>query len=208
MSILNPPPGSNAAVVSPEAPIGDGHGLPARFTLSRELGPGRWSGADRQTGESVFVKIDADITAIEREAGALAAIGDPGVVALRACGRAADGAFLVTSGVDGRDLQTILGDHGRLPAGEAARLLTRLAAALDAVHRAGWLHRDLKPANIVVAADGAPVIVDFGAATRLTGAPRDEPYSDLTHGYAAPEQYQSRATEDRRTDVYGLAAIG
>lgn len=206
MSILNPPPGSNAALASPEPPIGGG--LPVRFALSRERGPGRWFGHDRQTGESVFVKIDADITAIEREAAALAAIRDPGVVGLRACGRSADGAFLVTSGVDGRDLQTILGDHGRLAAAEAARLLTRLAAALDAVHRAGWLHRDLKPANIVVAADGAPVIVDFGAATQLTGVPRDEAYSDLTHGYAAPEQYQMRATEDRRTDVYGLAAIG
>jgi len=43
-------------------------------------------------------------------------------------------------------------------------LFERCARALHAAHEAGVVHRDVKPGNIVVAHDGAPVLLDFGLA--------------------------------------------
>ena len=37
---------------------------------------------------------------------------------------------------------------------------------LEQVHAAGYLHRDIKPANVVIGTDGAPILLDFGAARR------------------------------------------
>lgn len=90
-----------------------------------------------------------------------------------------------------------------------AQLLLRLIDALEALHRAQCLHRDVAPDNILVLPDGAPLLLDFGAARRVIG--------DLTHaltailkpGYAPVEQYAETATMKQGpwTDVYALCAV-
>jgi serine/threonine-protein kinase len=77
---------------------------------------------------------------------------------------------LIMEYVDGLPLD----EHVRgsnLSALEVVELLRALMEALEAVHGAGVLHRDVKASNILVrAADGRPVLVDFGAGAYL-GAP-------------------------------------
>jgi serine/threonine protein kinase len=51
-----------------------------------------------------------------------------------------------------------------LPPTKAAALVEKLARAMQAAHEAKILHRDLKLANVLLAADGAPKITDFGLA--------------------------------------------
>ncbi|MBM4063942.1 MAG: serine/threonine protein kinase, partial [Planctomycetes bacterium] len=93
-------------------------------------------------------------------------------------------------------------------AGEGLRRLVvffvTAARALATAHRAGIVHRDLKPQNLMVAPDGAPVVLDFGLALpldeeRLTVA------GELlgTPLYMAPEQIEGMKA-DARTDVYAL----
>jgi len=91
---------------------------------------------------------------------------------------------------------------------EVARILSRLAPALDFAHNRGVIHRDLKPGNILFDGEGNPYISDFGLAklaesnvnltgTGLMGTP----------AYMSPEQARGEKEIDGRSDLYALGAI-
>ncbi|HEY6253073.1 MAG TPA: serine/threonine-protein kinase, partial [Candidatus Angelobacter sp.] len=46
-------------------------------------------------------------------------------------------------------------------------LFSKVALAVDFLHRHGIIHRDLKPANILVGTDLQPKVLDFGLALRM-----------------------------------------
>ena len=115
-------------------------------------------------------------------------------------------AYIVMEYVEGESLASILESRGRLPADEWQPLLDRLLDALAHVHDHGYLHRDIKPANIVIrAADGEPVLIDFGAA-RVASQQRTHTRV-LTDGYAPIEQYTNQERQRPPTDIYALAAV-
>jgi serine/threonine-protein kinase len=91
-------------------------------------------------------------------------------------------------------------------------VISPVAAALDAAHRAGLVHRDVKPANILVdeRPDRAPHVYlsDFGVskeAMSSVGMTASGMFLG-TAEYAAPEQIQGLAV-DGRTDQYALACV-
>lgn len=99
---------------------------------------------------------------------------------------------------------------GRLE--ETLRLFGRLAEVLAHIHGLGLVHRDLKPANVFLRADGAPVVADFGLASRAFGSLGR---SALTQGeerllgtpsYASPEQISGQFV-DARADLYSLGCM-
>jgi serine/threonine protein kinase/formylglycine-generating enzyme required for sulfatase activity len=87
-------------------------------------------------------------------------------------------------------------------------IIEKAARALHAAHEVGLLHRDIKPANIMIAADGHPVILDFGLARDMSdqGHTLTESGQALgTPAYMSAEQILGqRSAVDRRTDVYAL----
>jgi len=86
--------------------------------------------------------------------------------------------------------------------------LDRMLDALALLHAADCLHRDVAPDNILVLKDGAPLLLDFGAARRVL----DELTQSLTvivkPGYAPIEQYADVAglKQGPWTDLYALCA--
>ncbi|MFF5493644.1 serine/threonine-protein kinase [Streptomyces aquilus] len=62
------------------------------------------------------------------------------------------------------------------PIPDAVRVLRGVAAGLAHMHGAGWVHGDLKPANVLLGADGAAWLADFGLAAEMEG----------THAYVPP----------------------
>jgi len=123
----------------------------------------------------------------------------------RASARSGRGPLLATTG-DGESRPP--SDSLAEDAAECARLVERVARALNTAHEAGVLHRDVKPGNIMVLPDREPVLLDFGLARDLN---RDS-ISLTTTGqflgtlpYMAPERLAGEAVEfDRRADVYAL----
>ncbi len=185
--------------------------LAGRFQVLRAIGHGAGGGlalaTDRETGAQVVIKRASDPDLVRHEADALKALVHPGVVRLLERHDRATPPFLVLEPVDGLDLETMLQRRGgTLDAIALGRLLLSLCDTLAFVHAGGFLHRDLKPANVLIRPDGSPVIVDFGAALARDQA-GSRPWSFVTEGYAAPEQYFADQREGPWTDLYGLGAL-
>lgn len=140
------------------------------------------------------------------EARALAGFRHPHIVRVNRFFEANDTAYMVMEYEDGLPLGDWVRRHGRP---ERARVLDIVRALLDGVetiHGTGLLHRDIKPSNILMRDDGAPVLLDFGAARRFdTGGATLT--SIVTPGYAPHEQYHSHGDQGPWSDIYSLGAV-
>ena len=129
-----------------------------------------WRATDERLGRDVAVKIlgnDADEAFRARfadEARRAAAVSHPNVVTVFDEGRDRGDSFMVMEFVRGKTLRDIISERGPLPAHEAARIVSQVAAALDAAHEAGVIHCDVKPANVIVDEQGHAKLTDFGVA--------------------------------------------
>ncbi|MGE0711632.1 MAG: protein kinase [Planctomycetota bacterium] len=189
------------------------------FQVVRSLGAGGMGAVyeviDPQLGRVAALKLlkgrghgDA-LERFYREAEVLARLVHPNVVKVHRTGELPAGPWILEERVEGRALDEVL-QGGPLPPEQAARIARALADALAAVHAAGVVHRDLKPANVILRADGAPVLIDFGVA-------RDADAETLTRtgalvgtvAYMAPEQvrHESDAPVDGRADLYALGLV-
>src|SRR5262245_42321842 len=143
-----------------------------------------------------------------REARRLAQLRHPGIVAVHDVGMHDGQVYIVSDYLDGPDLGRWLREHrSAWPA--AARIAAAVADALAHAHARRIIHRDVKPANILLSADGAPVLVDFGLAlgeTQAGGA--EKGVIAGTPSYMSPEQAAGTAHRiDGRTDIYSLGVV-
>jgi serine/threonine protein kinase len=142
-----------------------------RYRLESVLGRGGmatvWRASDLQLERSVAIKVISDalaadpafVTRFEREARLAAALSHPNLVKLFDFSVDAERPLLVMEYVPGGTLR----DAREQPL-DPLVVARGLLDALAHIHAAGILHRDVKPANVLVGADGAPRLTDFGIA--------------------------------------------
>ena len=114
-------------------------------------------------------------------------------------------AYVVMPLLDGETLESRLKRETRLQQPAIERIIYPLLDGLEQVHAAGFLHRDIKPANIILAADGSPTLIDFGAARASMQGRTQAMTAVFTPGYAPLEQFTS-GKQGPWTDIYALAA--
>jgi serine/threonine protein kinase len=176
--------------------------------------------ADRQYSAQVAVKI-VDNGTMQGELGLrfraerqiLASLNHANIARLIDAGETEEGnPYLVMEYVHGEPLDRYC-DRQQLGLRERLQLFLDICGAVQYAHQNLVVHRDLKPANILVTAEGAPKLLDFGIAKLLdageaAAAMALTRMNDrlLTPEYASPEQILGRPVTTA-SDVYALGIV-
>lgn len=198
--------------------------LGGRYTLVERIGGGAmgevWRAEDQVLERRVAVKIvlpalldDADFALrFRREARILASLSHPSIVDIHDYGEDDDQpddrlAYIVMELVDGRPLDAIRAERGRLPAEEALDLVAQALEALQVAHEREIVHRDIKPSNLMVTTGGLVKVTDFGIARALAGTKITTSHSVFgTALYMAPEQAEGQGTV-AASDLYSIGVV-
>jgi serine/threonine protein kinase len=183
----------------------------AGHDLGRLIGEGGMGAvfeAQAPDGRACAVKLlheRESLERFEREVQATSALAHPAIARVFAYGVEAGQPYLVTELVRGRSLKGM-----RLDEAEVSKLGRTLCSALDHAHGLGVVHRDIKPSNVMLGADGALKLIDFGLALHRDVSDETRTRSGVFLGsrnYAAPEQLRGdRSAIGPWTDVFGLGA--
>ncbi|MBI2322811.1 MAG: serine/threonine protein kinase, partial [Chloroflexi bacterium] len=193
--------------------------LVGRYRVVREVGEGDFATVcrayDAEQRRLVTIKIlhagqSQDATVAQRfqqeAAAAMRLAGHPHVLGVYATGQVEGRLFVVAEFLAGATLDRCL--SAPLDLALAARVVTAVAAALDAAHGVGLVHRDLSPAHVVLGRDGRIAVADFGVAGLVSLAKRPTQAIRVlgTPEYLAPE-LATGASPSPASDQYALAVV-
>ncbi|MGV8121720.1 MAG: protein kinase [Candidatus Xenobiia bacterium LiM19] len=86
------------------------------------------------------------------------------------------------------------------------RIFYQVLGTLSFLNRQKIIYRDLKPSNILIVQQKIVKLVDFGAARRYSRFKKSDTVPLGTVGFASPEHYGYRQT-DERSEVYTAGAL-
>ncbi len=212
----------NAGSSDPNRTLGLGRTI-GRYKILKVLGSGSMGSVflahDSQLDRQVALKaprLEHDSTGelsqrLYREARAAATLNHPNICPIYDVSEHEGTCFIAMGYVSGQPLAAYVTSKKRQPEREAAKVVRKIALALQEAHAHGILHRDLKPTNIMIDKRGEPIVMDFGVAcwfddrtqTRLTqqGALVGTP------AYMSPEQIEGRTKIGPASDIYSLGVL-
>jgi predicted Ser/Thr protein kinase len=193
--------------------------LSSRYRVEASLGQGGmarvYRGTDRTLDRPVAIKVLADHLAADpsfverfrREAQAAAGLNHPSIVAVFDTGSDDGIHYIIMEFVQGRVLQEIVQDEGRILPESALEIAESVCSGLTAAHDKGLVHRDVKPANIMITPDGGVKVMDFGIARAVASDTMTQAATVLgTANYLSPEQARGDRV-DARSDLYSLGVV-
>jgi len=197
--------------------------LGGRYRLEELLGHGTltavYRARDQQLHRDVAVKLplphhigDPDATRrLQREAQTHAGLRHPSIVALLEAGTdtelwpGAEVSYLVLELLAGTTMRQLLDSTGWLEIEVALWITGEVLAAVGYSHDHNIAHQDVSAANVMLDANGAVKLLDFGSA-HTTGQSMMTQDMTATPEYVSPEHAQGLAT-DPRTDIYAVGCL-
>jgi tetratricopeptide (TPR) repeat protein len=145
---------------------------------------------------------DEEVSALLREARAIARVRHPNVVPIYGVDRHDGRLGFWSDFVKGKTLAELLATQGSMGPREAALVGIDVCRAAGAVHAAGFLHRDIKAGNVMREEGGRILLMDFGL-THEHGTDED---SSGTPAYMAPELLLGRPATIA-SEVYAIGVM-
>ena len=147
-------------------------------------------------------------TRFTQEAQTMAGLNHANVVSVLDVDLDASPPFIVMEYVSGGSLRGRIDEGGPLTARQACRVVCDVLSAVEAAHGAGILHRDIKPENLLITAQGAVKVSDFGIAHVDDAAHSFTKTGAVlgTVGFMSPEQQRSAKGLTPQSDLYAVGA--
>ena len=195
-----------------------------RYRILKSTGDGAMGAVylahDTQLDRNVALKIpkfpeDGSGRLVERfyrEARAAATLSHPNICPVFDVGQIQDSHYITMEFIQGRPLSEYIRDDRRLSADTTARVVRKVALAMQEAHVHAVVHRDLKPANIMINQRNEPIVMDFGLARRSD----QDDQSRLTRdgaimgspAYMSPEQLEGQQDKiGPSCDIYSLGVV-
>jgi CheY-like chemotaxis protein/tRNA A-37 threonylcarbamoyl transferase component Bud32 len=116
--------------------------------------------------------------------------------------------YLTMEFVEGITLRQLIDTRGRLGIPSTLAIGTQLAESLAVAHSQGVIHRDIKPQNLLLDAEGALKVMDFGIArlSERTSGLTEVGLVVGTPAYMSPEQLLADQL-DERSDLYSTGLV-
>lgn len=202
-----------SAAMGPSSPGTSGS---MRYDLHGELGRGGMAVVYRATdtvlGRDVALKFIAQEALgrkefrdmFLREARSVAQLNHPNIVTIYDVGSIDGRAFIAMELVDGKTVDDLVVEQGKLPVIDALRVAVQVLDALDYAHARQIVHRDIKPSNMMRSGSGHVKLMDFGLAKPVDGNQKTSLIVG-TPAYMPPEQFTGKNV-DHRADIFSVGA--
>jgi len=153
-------------------------------------------------------KFDAVLARFMREGNVLRTLDHPNIVKVFSIFADNNTAYLEMPCISNTTLRKELcgAPDGRLAEARIIALFAQLVDALALVHASGLVHLDIKPDNVMVAGDGRPVLIDFGAAKRTASSVTGSTRIGSPH-YAPPEIADLDERLTAESDIYEMGVM-
>src|SRR5436305_4006619 len=190
-----------------------------RYEIVSELGRGAmgvvYKALDPTIGRTVALKtMRIDVHGLEtedvlrrfkNESRAAGVLNHPNIVTIYDAAEQDGTFFMAMEFMEGTTLHSIIAEKRVLAPEEIIQISRQVCKGLDYAHSHGIIHRDIKPANIMITANGAVKIMDFGIA-KAGGGMTNTGQVLGTPNYMSPEQVKGK-TLDGRSDLFSFAVI-
>ena len=113
--------------------------------------------------------------------------------------------YIVFEYVEGKTLEDIIKQAGKLSSQEAIALCCQILDALQYAHEHGLIHRDIKPQNVIVNDHGIAKLTDFGIAREVSANTKTFDGKNVIGSvhYISPEQARGEAVSEA-SDIYSV----
>ena len=191
-----------------------------RYRLEKLLGKGGFgmvfAGSDLTLKTPVALKFfdpaslqeEKKFLRVQREINLSRRISDPRIIRIFSLENWSGIWFMVMERVESLTLKERLKAGGRFSWEEFRPIFLEILQGVGSLHAQGIIHRDLKPSNIMVAADGAVKILDFGLAKEIGDLEKTSSIGEIVGSpfYLSPEQIQGLEL-DEASDIYQLGIL-
>ena len=185
-----------------------------RFEIISELGRGGqgivYLAQDTQLDRKVAIKTLHNLARqseqLAREARIVSKLQHPNIITLFDAGEHQGVPYLVYAYIDGKTLDQRLKQEEPLSLVQSAEIVCGILEGLAYAHAQGISHFDVKPANIMIAANGTPMVMDFGLAKLASQQKPGNGALSGTPRYMAPELIAGKRA-DFTADIYAVGIM-